>query len=123
MGFVPSAGAALKLAHGALHVVGLAERFEQRKLGLEEVDVLLGVFEYALEDLAADVVLGGLALLDAGDQGAPSGGLQAEVGVEAFEDRLADAQLVQVLQVGRPSRNRMRLIRTSACFISPIDSS
>jgi hypothetical protein len=48
--------------------------------------------------------------------------LEREVGLEDFLDGLADLELVQRLEVGEPSRNRMRSASVSACFISSIDS-
>ncbi|TPW00655.1 MAG: lantibiotic export permease, partial [bacterium] len=83
--------------HGGLEIVLLAQLFDQLVLGLEEVDVLFRVGEYLGQDLAADEVGRRLALGDPGQQGVAPAQLQRQVRAEAFEDVLADLQLVQIL--------------------------
>ena len=92
---------AFQLAQRALQIVLLAQRLHQRQLGLQEVDMLLGVLEDLRQQFAADIVLGLLALLDPGNQHGAAGGLDRKVGGQAFGHVLADRQLVQVLQVGQ----------------------
>src|SRR3569833_4408312 len=94
-----SAFAALEAAGRALQVVLFAQAAQQRKLGFQEVDVLLGVGEDFGEDQARDIVLREFALLDAVDERPAAAGLDVQVGLQALADRLADLQLVQVLQV------------------------
>ena len=48
--------------------------------------------------------------------------LELEVGAEDFLDILADPEPAEQLEIGQPSRNRMRSASRSACFISSIDS-
>src|SRR5258708_4330111 len=91
----------LVLADLALQGVLQPDLFDQLDLGLEEVDVLLGVLEDVLDDLAADVILGRLAMRHCRDQRSACRAFKLEVGVEAFRYRLADAELAEVLQVGQ----------------------
>src|ERR1700733_8763155 len=65
----------IELARRALQIILFAERAGEAELGLEEVDVVLGVGEDLHQHLAADVVGGGLALRHALDQRRTAGQL------------------------------------------------
>jgi hypothetical protein len=96
-------------------VVGFADLADRLLLGLEPVDVVFLADEDPLEQCTCGVVTGG----DAG----------RDAGVEALDRVVLQLGTVSPTRtglrrcmLGTPSKNRIRSMISSACFISSIDS-
>ena len=98
-GFPEARRASVGGAHLRLQIVLEADLGEQLDLGLEPVDVLLGVVEDVLQDLARDEVPHALAMGDRGLDGRLRARLGLQVARQQLGDVLADQELAEVLQV------------------------
>src|SRR6478735_7305878 len=88
----PGRARLLGLAHLRLQVVLQADLADQVDLGLEEVDVLFGVVQDLLQQVARDVVAHAFAVGDAGLDRGLGAGLGAQVALENLGDVFADLE-------------------------------
>ena len=110
-----------RLAHVMLGVEREAKLVYEIKLGFEEVDMLLLLMQQLLEQIAANVILHGMAMRCRFLVQSARCSFEPEIALEDIRYGLPDMERIE-LHARHPSRKMMRTTRSSACSISSINS-